>query len=111
MVAHALPLLSHIFMDKYDNLICNPQMSWNKNIHSYFRYVDICIIWIDTERKLHKFVTAINQLHKNINFKLEPRNKKLNFLILSITIVNNKLKFGIYRKESYTDVIIPCDSS
>ena len=54
---------------------------------------------------------SFNNVTLNLNFTLErEKDKKLNFLDLTITRPANKLSFDIYRKHTTTDTIIPYNS-
>ncbi|XP_072152695.1 uncharacterized protein [Bemisia tabaci] len=111
MGAPIAPLLSDIFMDKFDKLICQADGKWKRNIFTYHRFVDdIFLIWTGTNRELNKFLSDINKLEPNLKFKLENGGKKLNFLDLTLEIIENRIAFKIYRKDSYTDSIIPINS-
>ena len=103
-------LLSDIFMEKYDTLICQNKR-WSKKVHFYKRYVDdTLIIWLGTRRELDLFMREINNIDPKLTFSVEWGGKHINFLDISIKIIGEKLEFGIYRKDSYTDVIIPSSS-
>ena len=53
----------------------------------------------------------LNNKDTNLQFKEEIGGKKINYLDLNIEIKDNeKLQFGIFRKESYSDIIIPRES-
>ena len=75
------------------------------------RYVDILLTWEGDDEELKVFFEELNKLEESIQFKMEFGNKEKNFLDLNIRITReNKLKLDIYRKRTYTDVIIPNDS-
>jgi len=75
--------------------------------------VDDCFAIIDTDAKGAEFLLEkINHLHLRIKFTLEiQENNKLNFVDLTISNLDNKLEFGIFRKPSQIDHIIPEDSN
>ncbi|XP_052746613.1 uncharacterized protein LOC128199716 [Bicyclus anynana] len=102
------PLMADIFMDDFEN----KNIVKNNHILYYYRYVDdIIICWTGTDRQLDVFVDKLNNLHPKIKFKLEiEQNNSLNFLDVTITRVNNRHHFGIYRKPTYTDITIPASS-
>ena len=57
---------------------------------------------------MHDFINEVNNKDKNLQFKEEVGGKKINYLDLNIEIKDNeKLQFGIFRKGSYSDIIIP----
>ena len=104
------PLMSEIFMSKFDQLICENE-KWTKSIFFYRRYVDdIFLIWRGTDRELSKFVNQINKLEKNLRFKVERGGDRLDFMDLTLIITDNKIKIKVYRKKTYTDSIIPYNS-
>lgn len=99
------PLMAELFMNDFENKnIVN-----NNNILYYYRYVDdIIICWTGTDRQLGIFISNLNKIHPKIKFKAEfEEQNSLTFLDLSITRVNNKHQFEIYRKPTYTDTTIP----
>jgi uncharacterized protein (UPF0335 family) len=107
------PLLSEIYLDNFENLLFNSEHPLLKHVFCYFRYVDdIFCIFTSTKRVLNTFLNHLNSLNKNLEFTLEVgENSQINFLDLSIKIVENRFKFSIYRKPSYTDSIIHSTSN
>ncbi|XP_049832300.1 uncharacterized protein LOC126272991 [Schistocerca gregaria] len=98
-------LLADIFIN---NLECkffkeNPQMV-NKIIY-YRRYVDDIIVLFDgTAEEIDNLAKEMNKMHQNIIFTVEHQTEVgLNFLDLCISSSNNKHKFQVYRKPTYTD--------
>lgn len=54
----------------------------------------------------------MNSINPNLQFTLEiGSNNILNFLDLKIMICDNKFKFGIHRKPTYTDNMIHTSSN
>jgi hypothetical protein len=101
------PLLADIYMDYFENNhILNNFFS--KYILYYYRYVDdILLLWSGNKDQLNDFLAIINSVHPKIKFTLEiENNKSISFLDLTITNVNNRHHFAIYRKPSHTGVII-----
>lgn len=106
-------LLSEIYMQHYEtNNILNNK-NYKQNIKAYFRYVDdTFILFRGSDRQAINMVNSLNKINKHIQFTLETQiNNKINFLDLTITIINNKFNFNIYRKPTQTDAIIPFDSN
>lgn len=108
------PLLANIYMDYIENIIFNSKQNILKNIILWKRYVDdIFCIWSGNTDLLKVFLNFINNINNNIKFTLETEiNHNINFLDLSLTkdIVNHNIIFDIYRKNTFTDTIIPNDS-
>lgn len=102
------PLVADIFLNHVENKIFNSSALLLKYVFFYKRYVDdIFCIWTGTKRQLQMFLNFLNKIHKNIKFTLEIRiNGSINFLDLNLTIINNKIEFNIFRKETYADIII-----
>ena len=72
---------------------------------------DILLIWEGDDEELKLFFEEVNKLEETINLKIKVGNKGINFLDLNQRIIQeNILKFEIYRKSTYTDVIIRIDS-
>ena len=106
-------LLSEIYMQNYEtNNIINNKI-YSPFIKAYYRYVDdTFILFRGSNRQAENLVKYLNKINKNIQFTLEIQiNNKLNFLDLTVSIINNKFDFSIYRKPTQTDAIIPHDSN
>jgi hypothetical protein len=82
------------------------------DIKGYFRYVDnTLIVYNENTTNINELLNHFNNLSPKFNFTLEKEeNHKINFLDVTITRDPNKLSVDIYRKPTYTDVIIPHDS-
>ena len=107
------PLLAEVFMNHFENNLFKSKNPLLKNIFYWYRYVDdIICCWIGSNRQLNLFLNFINSLEPSINFTLElDENKSINFLDLTIKILNNRHDFSIFRKPTHTDTIIPASSS
>ena len=106
------PLLADIFMDAFKTKI----FSNNKCKEKYLLLVQICwwylvCIWTGTSRPLHLFLKYINSINTctYIQFTTEigQKDKIINFLDLKIDVTSVFHKFEIYRKDTYSDNIIP----
>lgn len=103
------PLFAEIFMDSLEDQILNNNNNFGQqNILYWYRYVDdVICLWKGTNRQLQKFHKHINSLDPNIQFTIETEeNNSINFLDLTITKINKKHDFSIYRKPTHTDTII-----
>lgn len=101
------PILAEIFMDYFETKIMKHPLS--KNLLFWYRYVDdIIVCWKGTSRQLDNFFIYINNIHNNIKFTIElEKESQINFLDLTISrIPDSLLKFKIFRKPTYTDIII-----
>lgn len=105
------PLLADIFMNKIEGRIFNDKDK-SKQVLYWHRYVDdILCVWTGTRRQLDQFLNYLNSLCSSISFTMEiGENKSLNFLDLNVDISTGVHKFGIYRKPTFTDCIIPATS-
>ncbi|XP_045474883.1 uncharacterized protein LOC123680811 [Harmonia axyridis] len=90
----------------------------NNNLTVYVlywkRYVDdVFCIWTGSDSELESFLKLINSFYDGVHFTLELENvdKSLNFLDIQIKIVNDHLDFDIYRKPTFSDVLIHNSSS
>jgi hypothetical protein len=79
---------------------------------SYFRYVgDMLIIINQNKTNIEETLTEFKKQTISIKFTIEKEQQNsINFLDLSIHRKRTKLEFGIYRKPTQTDTIIPNDS-
>ncbi|KAI5715061.1 hypothetical protein M8J77_009976 [Diaphorina citri] len=105
------PLLSEFYMIEFEKEIFKlPPYLVNRIVYLY-RYVDdVIILWSGTQRVLGQLMTSINQIWDNLSLDLEYGGDSINFLDLTISLVDQRHKFKIYRKDSFSDVIIPADS-
>lgn len=104
------PILAEILMDNLEKTIHKHHLS--KNCIYWYRYVDdILACFIGTDRQLHTFEKYINSIHPNIEFSIEiEQDKSINFLDITITRLQNKHEFSIFRKPSHTDTTIHSSS-
>lgn len=105
------PLLADIYMNEMEvNLLKSPHAK--KHILFWFRYVDDILVGFQgTDRQMENFLEKINNINSKIQFTMEKEeNNKINFLDISIQREDGKLTFNIYRKPTFTDVMIPTDS-
>lgn len=103
------PLMADVFMDHFES----QHIVGNADILYYFRYVDDLILcWTGSMSQLDDFINDLNNKHPKIKFKKElEQNNSLNFLDLTISKVNNKHQFQIFRKPTHTDIVIPACST
>jgi len=102
-------LLSELYMQNYEtqNIFNNEQ--YKPFILAYFRYVDdTFILFKGSDSQANNFVHGFSKINKNIQFTLEFQlDNKINVLDLTLTLLQNKFSFNIYRKPTQTDAIIP----
>ena len=68
---------------------------------------DILILYRGNKRQCEQLLMHINKIHKNITFTAEyEHNNTINFLDLSITKLEHRHKFSIYRKPTTSDTLI-----
>lgn len=105
------PLLAEIFMADLEHTILNLDHAKSR-IKFWYRYVDDILICTEgTDRQMEGFLEVINSLNPKIKFTFEKEeNNSINFLDLTITKIDDRLSFNIYRKKTFTDVTIPMDS-
>jgi hypothetical protein len=106
------PLLADIFLNELENRIFSVS-KFRNNVQFWYRYVDdVVCLWTGSTRQLDMFLKEINTLNKSIQFTMEiEANNSLNFLDISIEHKTDKFCFNIYRKPTFTDTVIPADSS
>ena len=99
------PLLANVFMNKIESILfeTSPQ---NAPIE-YFRYIDDTFCVFEAESHATSFLEILNKMHPNIRFTMEcEKLKRLNFLDLGIEITEGKFEMVIYRKPTYTGVLL-----
>jgi hypothetical protein len=106
------PLLADIYLDHFEQLLLSSNHPLVGNILHWYRYVDdIFCVWTGTVRQLNGFLIFLNSRDKHLNFTIElEKERSLNFLDSTISVLNNKFDFAIFRKECYTDTVIHNDS-
>jgi len=99
------PNFANIFMADFEekHILNKP-----KRPMLYRRYIDdIFIIWTDTLTELEQLINNINQCHSTIKMTSELSKQSINYLDLTITIENNKLKTTSYFKPTNTFSYLP----
>ena len=71
---------------------------------------DILIVWEGSDREFEELVIEINGREKGLIFQEEIGGNRINYIDLDIKIEEGKYKYDIYRKKTYTDLIIPNES-
>jgi hypothetical protein len=103
--------ISEIFLQYIE---CNTILPiLNKHcILGYYRYVDDILVLFDSSfTHIQSILHDFNNLHHNLNFTVESEtNNSLNYLDITIHRTNTNLNFHIFRKPTFTDIIIPQDS-
>ena len=105
--------LSGILAEVFLNNIENTKM-WSDNnklkdkIVFYCRYVDdTLLLFHGNSRQLSLLNNQFNKFHRNLKFTMEQEaDNSINFLDLTISKINNKLAFKIYRKPTTTSQTI-----
>ena len=85
-----------IFMDKVENEFLETQtikpLVW-------LRYIDdIFLIWNESEEKLETFLKNLNEFHPNLRFTSEKSKTSVNFLDLTINLLDQELETNLYCK-------------
>lgn len=52
----------------------------------------------------------MNEIDENIKFTSKFGGDSLNFLDMTVTIKNNTLRYEVYRKPTYSNIMIPFSS-
>lgn len=101
------PLISEIFMNRFERELFASQCMLMQYIGYWHRYVDdVLCLWTGSMEQLQEFFLFINSLYPSITFTLEVGGNSINFLDLSITLFEGKHEFEIFRKPTYTDITI-----
>jgi len=105
------PLLANLFMDHFEQLLSQSEL-FKKHITFWYRYVDDVLAgFVGTDRQLNNFLKHLNSLHPKIKFTLETeKDNKINFLDLTIYNQTGSFSYSIYRKDTFSDAVIPANS-
>ena len=111
MGAPTSSILSEIYLQFTENTKIYDILRHSK-VQGYFRYVDdILLVYEDNLTNIEEVLNLFNNITPGLTFTLErEQDGKLNFLDLTISKDKNELSFGIFRKPTTTDTIIPNDS-
>jgi len=111
MGASTSSILSEFYLQHLENSeIFN--LLTRHNIEGYFRYVDdILIVYNESKTNIDNLLDRFNNITPKLKFTIEKEvERKINFLDITISRDPNKLSIDIYRKPTYSDIIIPNDS-
>ena len=98
------PTLSNLFMGVLE---CKHLKSkHSKNVKFYRRFVDDLALIFENENDIVSFFNYANSWHPNIKFTKEIGQKNIPFLDINIDITNNELTTDVYRKPTYTGLIL-----
>ena len=98
------PTLSNLFMGVLENkYLRNPRYS---KVSFYKRYVDDILLVFDNDGDVSSFFEFMNSWHPNIRFTKEVGDKQIPFLDIDIKIENNILDTTVYRKPTYTNLLL-----
>ena len=102
-------ILAEVFLQHLEKTkILTNNGRYSYKILYWHRYVDdILILYRGSKRQCEKLLMHINKIHKNITFTAEyEHNNTINSLDLSITKLEHRNKFSIYRKPTSADTLI-----
>ena len=88
------PSFANTFMLHIDRAIMGME-----GVSKYFRYIDDILIILDKNIKLNEFLGTINTINKNILFENEGSTNRIDFLDLTLEIINGRIEHTIYEKE------------
>ena len=111
MGAPSSGLIAELFLQRIENTHL-ARLSHKHKIINYFRYVDdILIIFDSAHSDIQTILTDFNALQPNLHFTAEvKRDQTINYLDISIHKTPD-LRTSIYRKPTFTDIIIPYNSN
>jgi hypothetical protein len=90
-----------------------PEMTCTRHIQYIVRYVDdVFIIYDETQTTAQDILRDHNRLNPSTKYNVEiEQDSMISFLDLKIHRHTNETSIGIYRKPTFTDVIVPADSN
>ena len=90
------PPYACLFMDRIENDFLDSEIfkPW-----LWLRYTDdIFFIWTEGEDKLKGFLNRLNNFHPNLKFTHKKSKSSVNFLDVSVSVVDNKLETYLFCK-------------
>jgi hypothetical protein len=96
-------LLADVFMDHLENIVLNSLPT-----PLYYRYVDDCLLIVDSKETALDVLNTFNQLHQNIKFEIELpiENGCLSLLDFTLQIHNGKISTSPYIKPIKSDLFM-----
>jgi hypothetical protein len=100
-------LISEVFMSKFEHDLFSSGHELLSHVFYWHRYVDdVLCTWTGNQDLLSEFLNYLNAQHPSIKFTLEVGGSTVNFLDLTISEKDGLIEFGIYRKNTATDVTV-----
>jgi len=112
MGAPTSSILSEVYLQHLENTTIHLLFE-KHSVKGYFRYVDdILLAYADDKNNdIQNLLKEFNSLSLKLKFTIEEgQDNHIHFLDITITKNPKDLSFGIYRKPTTTDIIIPKDS-
>jgi hypothetical protein len=112
MGAPSSSIISELFLQYIECNFSAPIVN-KHGISGYYRYADdILILYNSSITNTLSILHDFNNIHSNLQFTSETEiENSINYLDISIHRTDSDLTFHIYRKPTFTDTIIPYDSS
>ena len=101
------PLLAEWFVSKVENQVIDQSSCKPKY---YRRYVDDIFALFDSTSNRDAFFNSLNAAHPNLRFTMEVATTSLPFLDISVSINSEGFRTEVYRKPTYTGVIMNFDA-
>jgi hypothetical protein len=105
-------ILAEIFLQNLEN-IWYPNMINKRHIQYIGRYVDdVLIVYDSALATANDILRDHNEMHPNIKYNMEIEEKDyISYLDLNLHRNLNNIHLGIYRKPTFTNVVIPQSSN
>jgi len=113
MRAPSSGLIAKIFLQHTEHSHLTQHLTQKHKIINYCRYVDdILIIFDNNHSNILEIINDFNSLHPKLRFTAETEEDyTLNYLDISINRTPTSLNATIFRKPTFTDIIIPFTSN
>ncbi|CAF3625928.1 unnamed protein product [Rotaria socialis] len=111
MGAPLAPVIADIFLSHLEETLMDRLVK--SGVCEWFRYVDDTFILIEPNTNINDLLNILNTFHPSISFTHEvERDGSLSFLDVCVTrsLTSQKLDTTIYRKPTYTGLLIKWDS-
>jgi Reverse transcriptase (RNA-dependent DNA polymerase) len=111
MGAPLAPIIADIFMSHLEETLMDRLKQ--SGVCEWYRYVDDTFVLIEPTTKVENILEILNNFHPSISFTHQPEtNGSLPFLDVWVTrsTETKKLQTAVYRKETFTGLMIKWDS-
>ena len=103
------PSFANLYMYHFEDKYVYP---YHLQPRVWYRYIDdIFMVWNHGQHELTKFITHLNTSSESITFSSECSSSTLNFLDVTVNLVENQISTDLYTKPTDRNTYLPYDSA